>query len=77
MGLFPRKQKQIFQGSALYLFSPALELKISISGHVKLPKREVLIQMQGGQKQWHRSSGCPAEVSQVSPGGPGYVSSCK
>lgn len=46
MGLFPRKQKQIFQGSALYC-SPALELKISTSGHMKLPKREVLIQMQG------------------------------
>lgn len=50
-GLFPRKQKQNFQWSALYLFRLALELKISIPGHTMLPKSKVLIQMQDGQKQ--------------------------
>lgn len=51
VGLFPRKQKQNFQWSALYLFRPALEPKISIPAHtmLMLPKSEVLIQMQDGQ----------------------------
>lgn len=50
VGLFPRKQKQNFQWSALYLFRPALELKISIPRHMMLPKSKVLIRMQDGRQ---------------------------
>lgn len=40
---FQENKNNFFQGSVLYLFNPALELKTSILGYTKLPKREVLL----------------------------------